>query len=125
MNEQNHRDSLERLATSSIEFLGEQDGESERILKHIISPILKNYQSVKSAYLARIKLQGYQQTMVALCIRMNNPAREQLARRLSIVFSKTFSQHEHLDIVFLTDDQELALEKVCSPFYNLGLTNNT
>jgi hypothetical protein len=40
------------------------------------------------------------------------------------VFSRMFGSNQHLDIMFLSDDQERELERVCRPFFVVqGNTN--
>jgi hypothetical protein len=100
----------------SLEFLGEQDGPPERLLKRQLTQHLVRHRSVKRTYLARLRIQG--QIGVALCICNETGADPALVNEVGKVFASIFGAHEHLDIVFVDDAQEASLEKVCRPFFS-------
>ncbi len=56
---------------------------------------------------------------VALCLTLNDSAAEKsdIVQRASHAFAAMFGPTQHMDIVFLTDQQEAALKKVCQPIY--------
>jgi len=98
-----------------VRFLGEQDGEVERLLKAQLSEMFKGHKDVRRAYLARIA--AGDQTGIALCLGTKHGAKQSLVSEIGAIFSGIFAKQAHLDILFLTESQELALEKVCAPFY--------
>jgi hypothetical protein len=55
---------------------------------------------------------------VALCVSNVGGADQGLAREIGSIFASIFGAHEHLDILFLSDTQEAALDRVCSPFFS-------
>jgi hypothetical protein len=97
----------------TVSFVGEQDGEPERVLKSSLVNDFRNVAELERAYLARVE---YADGMhVALCL----AAREdpQLVERIGVRFSEIFGRHEHLDILFLGPGQEAELQRVCAPFH--------
>ena len=97
-----------------IRFVREQDGIPEQDFKDAIIPVLAV--SVRRAYLACVEYTNSTTTAVALCIRSTTPE-EALVRKIGVVFSSMFGTNQHLDIVFLSDEQERCLECVCCPFF--------
>jgi SseB protein C-terminal domain len=106
----------QEMRVSSVQFLGEQDGPPERLLKNQLSEFFQRDKSVYSAYLARASLEG--QESVALCVKSQFGADRGLAEKIGAIFGMIFNAHEHLDILFLTDQQESELTKVCSAFFD-------
>jgi hypothetical protein len=76
----------------TVRFLGEQDGESERLLKGALVADLRAAPEVKRAYLARVKYRGEEH--VALCLAA--PADRSLVESIEFRFGKIFGEHEHL-----------------------------
>src|SRR5262249_32925802 len=108
---------VERETVQEIQFLGEQDGESERLLKSRLLPILLE-ERVGAAYLARVAVNQTALSEVALCLRINDGEQDRLAKRIGSVFASIFNAQEHLAIVFVRAEQEEVLRKVCRPFYS-------
>ena len=102
----------------SIRFVGEQDGEPERELKDAMSALFTNEPDVRAAYLALVVFSGVDQPQVVLCLA--SPENPQLAARAGDVFTPMFGNGAFLDMLFLSEEQEGQLEKVCRPFYSLG-----
>ena len=98
---------------ASAHFVGEQDGEPERLLKNALVAELCALPEVKRAYLAQVEYADG--VHVALCLAA--PENGLLVERLSSVFARIFSRAEHLDIMFVRPNQEAELERVCPPFY--------
>ena len=40
-----------------------------------------------------------------------------LLERVRAIFAEMFNSQEHLDVLFMRDDQEQQLRSVCGPFY--------
>lgn len=108
-----HGRKAEAHVENTVRFVGEQDGESERLLKAALVVELGAVPEVKGAYLARVQYPDG--VHVALCL--DAPDDQLLVERIGSCFSKIFARHEHLDILFLRPDQQVELEGVCAPFH--------
>jgi hypothetical protein len=104
------------MRVSELRFLGEQDGAPERLLKNRLTEFFQRDKGVHRAYLAKASLEG--QIGVALCLRSKFGADRGLAEKIGAIFGTIFNAHEHLDIIFLSDQQEFELTKVCSAFFH-------
>ena len=102
-----------------INFIGEQDGPPERELKAELTVLFAKLRLVTTAYLARITYGDAGTVQVALCVRAQPGQNRMFAERVGRIFGAMFGSHEHLDIIWLTPEQEPALTKVCRPFYQL------
>jgi hypothetical protein len=110
----NRRRKTEAHVQNTVRFVGEQDGESERILKSALVAELRTVPEVKRAYLARVQYSDG--VHVALCLAA--PEDRPLVERIGSCFAQVFAQQEHLDILFLGPDQEAELKHVCAPFHS-------
>lgn len=100
----------------AVRFVGEQDGEAERVLKVALASDLRAAPEIRRAYLARVEYQDG--THVALCLAA--VADRSLVESIGSRFDKIFGLHEHLDILFITAEQEAELGRVCAPFHSAG-----
>ncbi len=98
-----------------IEFLGEQDGPSEKFLKERLSAFFGRDRSVRAAYLARVDIGGH--TTVALCLKTQFGPDHGLAEKIGTIFKTIFDAQTHMDIMFPDAEQEADLVKVCKPFF--------
>jgi hypothetical protein len=103
-------------------FLGEQDGPPERELKARLTQLLDQERGVLRAYLSRVSY-GDSANTVALCVRTDPGIASQLiaskiVEKIGKVFGDMFGEHQHLDIIFLSDTEEGNLTKSCSAFFN-------
>jgi SseB protein C-terminal domain len=103
----------QRHIERSIRFVGEQDGEPERLLKKALSVELSGDENVTRAYLSRVEYEDG--AHVALCLAA--PEDPSLVERIGRCFASTFAKQEHVDIVFVSPAQEMELQRVCTPFY--------
>lgn len=113
-----------------VQFVGEQDGAPERELKERLAHSLRP-QGVRKAYLAVVSYEerkGPQNAAgdgaapawnVALCLALGDESadKQEIVQRASHDFAAMFGPTQHMDIIFLSDQQEAALNKVCRPFY--------
>jgi SseB protein C-terminal domain len=106
----------QELHVSEIQFLGEQDGPPERMLKERLSAAFVFHRQLDRAYLALVRYAD--ETGIALCLSCADRTNRKLAEVVGEVFGSIFAAHEHLDIVFVGEDQEPALRRVCRPFYS-------
>jgi hypothetical protein len=58
------------------------------------------------------------QSSVALCIRSSEDPNKLIVDEIGKAFARIFGASEHLDVIFLSEKQELSLAKVCEPFFN-------
>jgi hypothetical protein len=99
-----------------VEFLGEQDGPSERELKAVLRMELGQFPFVQRAYLARIGFAPNDAVSVALCIAPASKDDRAIVTMVNRVFGERFTSATHLDIVFVNPDQEADLRRVCRSF---------
>lgn len=107
----------QELCIPQILFLCEQDGPPERVLKDQLIDVFKETKGVQSAYLARVTYGSGKNPGVAMCVRAIVRSDEALVEDIGRIFASIFGAHEHLDIVFLTSEQEHDLLTVCRPFF--------
>jgi hypothetical protein len=107
---------FEEHSENTICFVGEQDGEPERVLKSKLQPVLTNARSVQKAYLARVSYGDSQNTNVALCLYDSAP-NDKTVDSCADTFQKLFRCTDSLDVVFLDSLQETKLSQVCRPFF--------
>jgi hypothetical protein len=100
-----------------IEFLGEQDGDSERELQASLRHVFGNHPEVKRAYLAIVGFSPTTQPGIALCLFPKSVESSAIVDEVGQVFSLLFSEDNYLDVLFVSDDQEPDLMRVCRPFY--------
>ncbi len=101
-----------------VTFLAEQNGAPERELKRRLIEILEPDATVRRAYLARVAYPETGEAGVALCLPSGVAAPKALVRDISAVFSELFGIDQHLDVVFVTEDDEKRLAEVCRPFFS-------
>ena len=110
--------SPDSFTSASICFIAEQIGVPENELKEeLVSKIFQYQMKPFRAYLARIKHSLSPDINIALCIYLGNGGNTNLASDITTVFRRMFNCNECLDIVFINSKQELALRKVCCPFF--------
>lgn len=99
-----------------IEFLGEQDGPSERELKTLLQTEFRRFPAIRRAYLARIGFAPGAAASVALCVAPSSKVDHAIVEAVSRVFASLFSSDAHLDVVFPDEEQETDLQRVCKSF---------
>jgi hypothetical protein len=107
----------EEIRVLKLRFLGEQDGVPERDLKRRLTGFFWRDRSILTAYLARVTYGEQSLAAVALCLRSKFGPDRGVAEKIGKIFASLFGDHEHLDIIFLADEQESELAKVCPPFF--------
>jgi hypothetical protein len=107
----------QRLNVLAIKFIGEQDGQPERDLKALFVELFLGFPTVERAYLARTDYGDATGVHVALCVKSSVGEVKSLNPKVADIFSARFGSHEHLDTLFIRDDQEQELRQVCAPFY--------
>jgi hypothetical protein len=89
-----------------IKFVGEQDGSSDRDLKARFVELFHREPTVKSAYLARTDYRDTTGVHVALCVKSSIGEYPLFKSKVADIFSAMFGSHEHLDVLFIGDEQE-------------------
>jgi hypothetical protein len=108
----------EELLQLKLRFLCEQDGATERELRDRLVDLLEQGAKVARAYLARVEYEDPSAYNVALCLRTVGGNEDiTLVSSVGVVFESIFGAHCHMDIVFLSEDQERELKAVCRPFF--------
>ena len=114
----------EHWVAQSIRFVGEQDGPPERELKNRWAPILQRKSEVQRAYLARVLFDGRDSVDVVPAVRSTTGYDASLEQELgNVSASSEFSSKCHLDIVFLTPEQDAQIAAACTPFHPLGYSS--
>lgn len=103
---------------SKITFVGEQDGNSERILKERIKSYFVRNRIKCRAYLAKVKYGASAQFSIALCLYLRSTEPPSLRRDVGDIFADLFRTDEHLDTIAIRFEQENDLVKVCDPFFD-------
>lgn len=98
-----------------LHFLGEQDGPREKTLKSALAAFFQGDGGVRRAYLARLETE--EGRIVGLCLKMDPLPDESYPDRIGEIFVRLMGPGGCLHVLFLTDDQEAALLRVCRPFY--------
>lgn len=117
MNEQPSRKPSEEVRVCQINFVVEQDGTPERELKSKLVAFFNRAAWVRVAYLARVTYEDGGPMHVALCVRGQPGQNRVFGQRVGEIFASVFGSHEHIDVIWITPDQETVLVKVCRPFY--------
>lgn len=99
-----------------IFLICEQEGEIERMIKQKFSQLFANYAKPIRAYLVRIRYVHSHSPSVALCIRTTDED-IRLVEQCAQQFSSIFAANQHLDILFISEQQEQIIRKQCCPFY--------
>ena len=101
-----------------VEFLGEQSGSVEDLLKRDLIFEFATRPDIRRAYLARVGFQPDAETSAAVCIVSKRPDDRSLVVRIGDIFRRRFGKDAILDVLFLTPEQEADVERVCRPFYS-------
>ena len=109
----------DRVCAQSVRFVGEQTGPTETVLKSRLAQQMASGALVLSAFLARATFGTDPRAVsVVLAIRTRSGLEEHaLLPDVQKVFGAIFGPHEHLDILFIREDQETEIRKVCGAFY--------
>jgi len=100
-----------------IEFLGEQSGKPEDELKALLRNVFRRHHRVTRAYLAVVGFAPTAQRAVALCIAPAGAESRALVDGIELEFARLFAGDADLDIIFVDQQQEEDLMRVCQPFY--------
>ena len=106
-----------QFTSGAIRFVCDQDGAGERTLKNAISARLEASGIVGRAYLVRVDYGNSDEFNVALCLRVLGGDEGLAKDTVAETFHHLFSASEHLDVLILTELQELNLQQVAKPVH--------
>jgi hypothetical protein len=104
------------FATSPLEFAPLRDDAAEKKLMAALVPLLRKHDDVTRAYLARVHYDGKAGGMV-LGLVTPGEDNEQLVAEIAKLFASLFEAGQHLDIIFVSNEQLAAIHKVAAAFY--------
>ena len=107
---------FETFETPPLQFLGEQVGPVETRLKDALTALLRNHRNVAAAFLARALHDGHRPGIV-LALATDGEEDDQLVEQTGRIFASMFDASAHLDVIFLSDEQETDIGTVCPAFY--------
>ena len=108
---------IDEFATPDITFLGEQDGPAERRLKEALGVVLGLDRSVIRAYLARVLYDGKASGVMLALLTDDGEDSEKLVAQAGKAFAALINTRENLDVIFLSEEKDAEISKVCPPFY--------
>ena len=108
---------MSRFGVAGVKFIGEQDGESERLLKGRLIEVFEVKQFVNAAFLVRVRYDGQSNDVVALCLIASAGIEDSIVADVGRVFVALFGRDQHLDIIFIDSLQRSQVLKVCQPFF--------
>lgn len=103
-----------------VEFLGEQSGPIENTLKRELTLEFATRPDIRRAYLARVGFQPDAEPTVALCVCSKRPDDKSIVARVGDIFRRMFSKDAAPDVLFLSEQQDVDLARLCRPFYSSG-----
>jgi hypothetical protein len=103
------------MRVPKVEFIGEQDGSPEQLLKEHLIEFFHRDKNVHKAYLAKVNIGN--QAGVALCLKTQFGPDRGLAEKIGTIFKTIFNAQAHLDIMFLNPHQEAEVARVCKTFF--------
>lgn len=100
-------------------FLKEQYGDNENELKNRLYSLFYRSNKLVRAYLANVEYeQDFDDSFtVALCLKIDDGDNATFLEDIVEIFKSLFNGKESLDIVFLSEFQEISLRNVCCPFF--------
>jgi hypothetical protein len=114
---------MDTFRLPQVRFLCEQKGPTETALTSKLSQGFASSGLVLRAYLVRVSyVKDPAANNVVLAIRTRSGGEEPwLLPGINAAFASIFGSHEHLDILFVREDQEGAVSAVCPAFYSAPL----
>ena len=106
----------EQFTVPQFRFVGEQDGPTEKNLKDGLVALFQKDIAIKAAYLVKVDF-GNGGSGVILGLRCMAGENRQIADSIGKVFASIFARSEHLDILFLSESQEVQIKQVCRSFF--------
>ncbi len=109
----------DQMRVPSVHILGEQDGDVEQDLKAQSAEFLRKASIQCRAYLARVQYGSSNEVNVALLVRLaSRDSIELVNSGLGRIFHQIFHKSQHLDIVFVSEEEEANVATLVRPFYS-------
>ena len=89
----------------------------EQALKVKLTCLFSTEGHVQRAYLVRVSHSSDQSMSVLLAVYTGSAPDVELIGRVAEIFASLFNSDQHLDIVFVTHEQEIKIRTCCSPFF--------
>jgi hypothetical protein len=106
----------EQFQAQEIQFLTEKKGRFEDEVKSALLPLLQSRPELRQAFLVAVAYNSSEQS-VALCLESSGSNRKALVEDIRGVFSRVAGTNAHMDIIFLTAEQQGNVLRVAKPFY--------
>ncbi len=109
-----------QIVVPKVQFLGEQDGPSERELKLKLEAVLGKEPTVESAYLARVAYgdDSLPNSVALGVVATDNRRHGKIADAVGKVFHHMWIKSQYLDVVFLSPEKQKEIAAVCKTFYS-------
>jgi len=104
------------FTTPPMEFAPLAGEAAEQTLQAALVPLLRQHSNVTRAYLARVRYDGKTGGLV-LGLLTSGDDDEELVGEIGKLFASLFDASQHLDIIFVSNEQLAALHKVAAAFY--------
>ena len=108
---------IDEFTAPDITFLGERDGPAERRLKEALGVVLGLDRSVIRAYLARVLHDGKASGVMLALLTDDGEDSEKLVAQAGRTFAALFNTRANLDVIFLSEERDAEIRRVCPPFY--------
>jgi hypothetical protein len=110
-------DKIDERKEKIVNFLGEQDGDPERMLKAALSTRFRELKTVERAYLVKVRYSSTGPADVALAL-IAAGGNDAVIRSVQETFAALFNMSQHLDIIFLKPPECGNISSLCRPFFS-------
>ncbi len=107
---------IDQFEAQEVQFLAEKTGRFEDEVKSALLPLLQSRPELRQAFLVAVAYNSSEQS-VALCLESSGKDRKTLVEEIRGVFSRVAGTNVHMDIIFLTPEQQGNVLRVAKPFY--------
>lgn len=107
---------MDTANSSSIRFIGEQNGQAACALKQQLIRLFEGLEEIKLAYLADADYEDGSSN-VLLCLSSSLGEDSRLVPHIGRIFRAMFGTDQHLDVLFINENEAGQVAKVCQPFY--------
>lgn len=112
---------FKRWYAQGIIFLPLYDGETELLLKEKLRFAFRFEKRIELAYLVYAQHSNTRETTIILGIKA--PEEQAIIEKTAVVFASIFDAKQHLDILFISDEQERQIQAIAFPFYKRAATD--
>jgi hypothetical protein len=108
---------MQKLNPNDVIFITQQKGEIEKKFTSRVNTLFTNINANLTAYLCRVHYGDPKQVSVAVCLASPLGEQVEIVEGVAKIFRDMFGPHEHLDIMFIGEEQHRLISNVCNPFY--------